>query len=615
MWCGGRLVFFLLVFIHFAASTLLGDPQEKLLSLPLHFIPAGPLELQSTEFVEDHDWQRLPYRRSDSELELPVLRVESFGDTALQFRALTPHRHAEKMVLVVEGPFPNAEVLEKAKVGIGPIVFERECHRTKRLCELRLGERGLYRLYAIPEPVWNETKVSETEMAEGTHLLGRLLTVCKKNCHRPTMNWIEFHRYLLEKNAESFWERIPEVMAEKWKLPPGEAARILPVLKAQIEKIREQASQKRERFPVLGPPRSLGVAQEILKGAEFGKPAIAQEIQGRLEAILLAGSADRDRVPTPLHPQLPEISYGHYVDDNLTDQELRHSRAVAQILSALSEPRSKDESVLEVEVNGKIRGIHSAVQFFEYLLETGHSVEVRDDRTYANFLALRIGKGTDAFFPPWLDTGLEWEGMPLEVPMGHSQHTWRIWGPKITARVAFFLGTGGTDFFPVVDSRPYWTGMRAFREFSSIERVEHDYLFKSVEFATLYIERNRQERQKLPADGYGLLGVCNDASALISVAASFGEFPVSAYPLLRAPEALLPKVITDALTPFFKMLPQDVDLDLSDGVNSPLGKSVLSRILAMNPHPLEAHWYPDGKLKKQINEISVYLSPAKKNKK
>jgi hypothetical protein len=49
-------------------------------------------------------------------------------------------------------------------------------------------------------------------------------------------------------------------------------------------------------------------------------------------------------------------------------------------------------------------------------------------------------------------------GDSFTIPVGHSQHAWRISGPVVDTRVTFFLGIKGAGFFGQTDQRPAWSG-------------------------------------------------------------------------------------------------------------------------------------------------------------
>lgn len=600
----------------FSGLTLLSQVASAAV-LPPHilnaaeFIPAGPVELHGTSQVDSTEWQRLPYRKADGKILLPLIRIESYGESKFSFRIQAPHRgFPEQIFLAVEGPFSTAEEADTKKLGTGEIVFSQNCTKSEPKCELNLAKVGVYRIYVVPRSIWENAEKPAEGLESGSQLLSRLLTTCSANCHRPTMNWEQFGAYLRSKKLNpNVWMDLPTKLAARWKLNPEETEKARQLLFKAIEHVKADiADRKPSRFPIFAPPSQLGKLQELLKAADVVKPLPMHTIQGKLDDLLASAPADRGRNATPPIAELPELTYGHYIDNKMSAQELKHSEAVADILSALSEPKRATNSYVDVTLNGEAKRIKTPLQFIKYLLDTGHTIEVRDERTYANFFAVKIGKDTDSLFPPWLDSGLQLNGEKVVAPMGHSQHAWRIWGPKVTARVAFFLGISGTGYFAATDSRPLWTGMRSLRTIASYDAGSEEYLFGSIMFSNYYLERNRKERDKLPEDGYALVGVCNDANAVVSYGASLGKYPVSVYPLLRMADEKLPiSLPNDLLTEVLKRIPRDTELDLSGGVEGENGLDVIRRLYLMNPHDLESPWFPDAAMKSQTQAIDAYL--------
>lgn len=595
--------------LSFFSQVVLAETLPLNLLKAAEFIPAGPVEVHGTDQVAASEWQRLPYRKAHGKIYLPVIRIESYGQSQFTFHLQSPSQGlSEPIFLAIEGPYDTAEAADEAKLGTGEIVFSQDCTKGEPVCRLTLAEPGVYRIYVVPFSIWEMSPKSGAKLEEGSHLLSTLLTTCSANCHRPTMNWSQFADYLRKKNDPKLWEELPAKFSERWKLNPEETEKVRQLLFKALDRFRTEVVGERDgRFPIFSPPADLGKLQELLKAADVVKPLAMHTVQGNLDELLAAGSADRERRPEPPIKRLPELTYGHFIDNKMTDLELRHSRVVADIFSALSEPRRASDSYVDVRWHGEVKRIKTPLQFVNYLLDTGHTIEVRDERSYANFFAIKFGHNTDSIFPPWLDSGLKFGDEKIVAPMGHSQHAWRIWGPQISARVAFFLGITGTGYFPSIDSRPLWTGMRSVRTFTSYEGNGADYLLRSFMFSNYYLERNRKERDNLPEDGYALVGVCNDANAVVSYGASRGKFPVSVYPLLRMADGKLPVSVDDLITDVLKQIPRDTELDLSGGIQSSTGHDVLRRLYAMNPHDLESPWYPDPLLKKQMNEADVFL--------
>ena len=215
------------------------------------------------------------------------------------------------------------------------------------------------------------------------------------------------------------------------------------------------------------------------------------------------------------------------------------------------------------------------------LLDAGHTIEARNERTYANFLSLTFGD-VNVRWPVWLDTGATLpSGDNLVVPMGHSHHAWRISGPDVNARVMFYLGISGAAFFAQTDVRPAWTG-------ETLAPASND-VAATFDWAARYLARNRAERTTvaagLPADGYGYVGVCNDSNAVIEYA-TLGT--ITAFPLLRAASLDTQAPLGDGLDDILHTLPHDADA---------LAPDAIRRVAAMTPKRCDWDARLDAQLK------------------
>ena len=342
-----------------------------------------------------------------------------------------------------------------------------------------------------------------------------------------------------------------------------------------------------ERFPTI-PLAAISTLRPALGLAPAHEPVADRRVEGELAALL--GPCKADRSPgAPIDPRLPGVVYGHYPNRALTACQAAHSERLAQVLTSLA---VGSDSVV------RYRGaeLRTPAELVRALLASGHRIEVRNERTYANFLsAALVDRDADLRWPVWVDSGLAMPtGGTLAVPVGHSQHAWRITGPDVDARVMFFLGMYGAAFFGQTSVRPGWTGERASEVTTDRARV-----VDTIDVSARYLARNRVERvtvaRGMPADGYGFLGVCNDSNAVVERATAG---TVTTFPLLRARAA--DATLADGLDDVVRGLPHDADdvLDRAD---------VLRRVLDMSPHALGSDRIWDVTLRAQLSEAAQEL--------
>jgi hypothetical protein len=229
-------------------------------------------------------------------------------------------------------------------------------------------------------------------------------------------------------------------------------------------------------------------------------------------------------IPTggpPLAPDayLRTLGFGLEMGDRV-DPELapRHSDAarLAEVLNrlALNPPQGEEGSRYRVAYDGSEAGTPQDV--IHLLQATGHEVEVRDARYFANFGDL-IYRGHDVLTPFWLDTEIMVPGTErtLLVPVGHSQHELRLRGPQVNADLSFYFGIDGKAEFRPIDTQDQdWV----------LGRVAHAYrdehALEVVRLAGAIVKTYaaiKQQHPDLAFGGYYALGVCNDVNAMIEL--------------------------------------------------------------------------------------------------
>lgn len=486
---------------------------------------------------------------------VPAFRVESYGGTKLAI-ALKGHDGADGY-LVVEGPL--AKDGDAVAVGGGTVVGEDDDSGYGRNAELELtlDKPGVYRILA-----GTYEALGEGAAAEGTLTLE---VDCKANCERGGVDQKTFVKGLQQQGGGAFAEI---AKAELAALIPDTAA--ASAMGAQLDAIlRDPDLKGLERFPTI-PLSQIGVLRPALGQIPADPPKPDQIVTGELTAFL--GECKPDRaVPAAIDARLPGVGYGQFPSRTLSPCQFAHASKLAQVLTSLASDNGSS-------VTFKGKTIKTPRELFTALVDSGHTIQVRNERMYANFLSATVGD-RDLIWPVWIDTGIRLSsGETLTIPVGHSHHAWRISGPIVNTRVMFYLGVGGAGFFGQTDNRPAWSGMTTQSDVTiKGAGADLEYLLATTDAASAYLRRNRVERttvaQGMPADGYGFVGVCNDSNATIEL---LTKGTTSAFPLLRAKSLDATANLGDGLDATIKALPKDGD-GLTDA------RDALRRAVAMQP--------------------------------
>jgi len=482
---------------------------------------------------------------------VPAFRVASFGGTRLAIELGGGH-------VVVEGPL--AADGDGVRVGHGAIVGEHDGS-----LDVTLDAPGTYRILALGKDA------------------RELSVACSAACTRAGIDQKAFVRLLAQQGGAAFREFAKGELA---KLVPD--ATLAQQLDAQLDAILADPDLAGlERFPTI-PLAQVAAVRPLLGGLPASEPKADAVVTGELGDLLGDCAANR-ALPNELDARLPGVRYGQFPSTTLAPCQFAHADKLAQVLTSLAAQNGS-----EVTYAGQT--IHTPGELVAALIATGHSIEVRNERMYANFLSMIVGD-KDLIWPVWLDTGMQLSsGESFTIPVGHSHHAWRISGPDVNTRVMFFLGVSGTAFFGQTDQRPAWSGTIAATDVTvaSADDPEYAYLIATLDTAAAYLRRNRVERTTLaaglPADGYGFLGVCNDSNATVEYA-TYGT--VSAFPLLRAAELDDAAPLGDGLDDAVRALPKD-----GDGIVDPA--DALRRAVAMQPFPDGSTLMWDAALGEQI---------------
>lgn len=502
-----------------------------------------------------------PAESQDIDLDgrVPAFRVMSYGGTKLSLKVSGADGY-----VIVEGPLAGDG--DRLAIGAGAIAGEDDDSGPGRDAKLdiELREPGVYRVIAG----------TYESLGMGDRASGRvkLDVKCTAKCERGGIDQKTFVRALQQQPAF-----VEYAKGELAKLAPSLAGQ----LGAQLDAILADPNLTGlERFPTISLSQ-VGLVRPALGGLDAEPPRADQVTRGDLAMLLGACAPDR-ALPTELDARLPGVRYGQFPSTVLSPCQFAHASKLAQVLTSLAANNGS-------EVRYANKTIKTPRELFAALLESGHTITVRNERMYANFLSMIVGD-KDLIWPVWLNTGLRVSnGETLTIPVGHSHHAWRISGPIVNTRVMFYLGVSGTAFFGQTDARPAWSGMLASAETSDAADV-----LATVDAAATYLRRNRIERSTLaagmPADGYGYLGVCNDSNAALEHKT---KGTVTTFPLLRAATLDSKPDLGDGLDASIKVLPND-----GDGIADP--RDALRRAIAMQPFADGAPQMWDAKLGAQI---------------
>jgi hypothetical protein len=505
-------------------------------------IEAGPATVGSAvELALDH--------------RVPAFRVESYGGTKLALDL--KGKGGADGYLVVEGPLANDG--DSVAVGGGAVIAEDDDSGYGRNAKLEivLEKAGVYRIIA-----GTYESLGEGGPAEGALSLE---VACKDKCYRAGVDQKAFVKGLQAQSGGAFAELVKAELAAL--IPDAGAAS---AMGAQLDAIlRDPNLAGLERFPTI-PLSSIGVLRPALGQITADPPKPDQVVTGELGALLGECKPSRE-VPAPIDARIPGVGYGQFPSRTLSPCQFAHAGKLAQVLTSLGTNNGS-------AVTFKGKTLKTPRELFAALVESGHTIQVRNERMYANFLSATVGD-KDLIWPVWIDTGIRLSsGENLVVPVGHSHHAWRISGPNVNTRVMFYLGVSGAGFFGQTDNRPAWSGMSTQSDVTvKGAGADLEYLLSTVDAAAAYLRRNRVERatvaQGMPADGYGYVGVCNDSNAAIELKT---KGTTSAFPLLRAKALDAAANLNDGLDAAVKALPKDGDglVDMRDA---------LRRAVAMQP--------------------------------
>ena len=251
----------------------------------------------------------------------------------------------------------------------------------------------------------------------------------------------------------------------------------------------------------------------------FRQPEVAK---GATEAATGAAVEEELGIPAAGEPPAPDaylrslgfgLENGDRIDPVLAVRYADGLR-LSEVLNRLSMNSPDSGARYRIVLGG--RPVDTPSALMEALTTSGHDLEVRDSRYFANFGDL-IYHGRDVLTPFWIDTGLQVPGTDrsLLVPVSHSQHEFIVRGPVVNADLSFYFGIDGEAVFrPSVTRDQAWVMGKVAHRYRGAEALEVTRLAGSIVRAYSAI---KQRHPDLPFGGYYALGVCNDVNAMIEL--------------------------------------------------------------------------------------------------
>jgi len=255
---------------------------------------------------------------------------------------------------------------------------------------------------------------------------------------------------------------------------------------------------------------------------------------------------------------------------------LANSQTLAMALNYLTDPRY-DTTPLTVDLFGRTVTVSDGVALFDHLLATGrYDVTLYDARMFVDFLgySVRHGEGTlPVKIPTWAATTIDplsanpevaAQGNPPKrpfiVPANHSEHLLVLF-ERGTVRpamlVKWYMGIPsagstvhqGTRFKAAIWQHSSWSGFRCFRTYEGAESARQCIRAGS---ALMQLFNFLQGRFRYPMNGYGVLAVCQDTTALMEVVLQGTAARSTVWPLVRDPR----------LDPYYRAVIETVGLSL-----------------------------------------------------
>ena len=313
---------------------------------------------------------------------VPAYRVMSYGGTVLSVDLTSSDADP---YLVVEGPLDHHG--DTVAVGTGPVVAVDDdggAGDASHL-DLTLAQPGVYRILAGTYESLGEGQTPSGDL--------ELAVTCGASCNHAQIDQKSFVRALEAQGGSDF---ASYAKAELAALVPDPAA--AGALGQQLDAILADPDLTGlERFPTI-PLASIGTLRPALGLIPSSTPEPDAVVTGDLMQLLGTCTPDRS-LPAEASADLPGVRYGQFPSETLSPCQFAHAAPLAKILTSLAAQNGSS-----VTYQGQT--ITSPTDLFAALVASGHTIEIRNERMYANFVSFIVGDSQDLIWPVWLDTGI-----------------------------------------------------------------------------------------------------------------------------------------------------------------------------------------------------------------
>lgn len=501
-------------------------------------------------------------------------RTTSYGNTKLRVLVKENSEEGNSTILVRSAQTPGRELETQLtpidRSGLGQAVYE-----------VLLKNSGPY--FLVPSKSHESWEVQ-----------------CLAQCGRKEVTLGQVIKKLNPTELDYFSEKMSRYL--KVKLPQNEFSRSL--IKRLIALIANKQEGPFSRFPTLPAIFRVSEHRNLITMATKGREGVIEkDLPSVWSEVVKYFEVNERPQPEPISPETPNIGYGHFVSESIPLPMVAQNYALSRVMTKLAE--QKGYEVKFPTASGKTLTMKSVEDFIQGLWKTGHHIQLRDERTFANFLSFTYGEKYIRW-PVWFQTQVQdLNNEDLLFPSPHSQFVWQVTGPTVNARVNFFLGINGVAFFPKFDEeRPQWTGFKSKSQILDNTSTNRELILKATQTAAKYLRRIRNEAEvyasDFPSDGYGFTGICNDSSAVVERAISD---TTTFFPLFRAPKLNEESRVRDGLDEIFNLLPKDI-VPLNDQQLSAVGrKQLYQRMVDMVSLPYDPRLNWDEKFFEQLQDL------------
>jgi hypothetical protein len=257
---------------------------------------------------------------------------------------------------------------------------------------------------------------------------------------------------------------------------------------------------------------------------------------------LMAEVTEPDSPYTPLFgTEDVTLMQGYVLEESANDASSRAGRAISVLLNHLVKnigTNDQDKFTILFADESNIADavqVTSVEQFAQALVASGWRFRSFVKQRVSLFMLLvmkdeKTGTFTDVPASIFVRTGYE----NATIPSGHAEFCWNLYNGTLNTTICFFTGSGirGTTFgwqWPAKD----WAGENIFSDVR-----DQDKALELLSYAALYgnLANYVAAKNKLLDYGYGVLGLCNDAVAVMQMVQ---QGHVDIYPLVMDRELVL----------------------------------------------------------------------------